>query len=213
MVSITTVRPGTSAAKTASVKKTSSLLGLMEPIQDHSEFSDEGKQQQQQHSAAQTAMNELEECYNDMLESIDTEKINLEENYVKGYITRSEKRRGGRYTKTQRQRYMDMARQAQKTGDKGLVRLLALELCIGIPPKTEKAVMAAFGKVFIHHREETDVLKSFVNKANANPNLAAYMRTILMVNRVENWVGKYEEMKERVSRFIPKGFGTSPATK
>lgn len=208
MVSITTVRPGTSAASTAKVKKTSGLLGLMEPVQDQSEFSDEGKQQQHQ-SAAKAAVDELEECYNDMLESIDTDKINLEENYVKGYITRSEKRRGGRYNKAQRQRYMDLARQAKKTGDKELVRLLALELCIGIPPKTEKAVMAAFGNVFIHHREESDVLKSFVEKANVNPNLAAYMRTILMVNRVENWVGKYEELKERFTKFIPGNWGSA----
>lgn len=178
----------------------------MEPIGDNSSFSDEGKQQQHQQSAAQGAVDELEECYNDMLESIDIEKINLEENYVKGYITRSEKRRGGKYSKAQRDRYLDMARQAQKTGDKEMVRLLALELCIGIPPKTEKAVMAAFGKVFIHHREENEVLQNFVEKSKVNPNLAAYMRTILMVNKVETWVGKYEEIKERfASLFTVKG--------
>jgi hypothetical protein len=199
-VLISSVRSGFAIAKKRKVEE-SSLLGLLTPIEDASQFSDESNQQQnkREHEAAENALNELEEAYSEMVNSIDIEKINLEENYVKGYITRSEKRRGGPYTKAQRNRFLQLAAQAKENDDKELIRILALELCIGISPKMEKAVLASFGNLFIHHRDAIGVLKDFTNRDEnkADANLIAYIRTLMMLNQVEGWMGRIENVKHR----------------
>lgn len=199
---ISSVRSGFAIAKKKKVKETS-LLGLLTPITDVDQFSEEKegdqKRQQREFEAAENALHELEEAYNEMVNAIDTDKINLEENYVKGYITRSEKRRGGRYTKSQRNRFLQIASQARETSDKELIRVLALELCIGISPKMEKAVHAAFGNLFIHHRDAISVLKNFANRSEADSNLVAYMRTLMMLNQVEGWMERIETVKHKFS--------------
>ncbi len=198
---ITAVRSGFAIQKkSVSTVKETSLLGLLTPVEDMTQLSDEGekKRQNAQHEAAENALKELDEKYNEMLEAIDTDSINLEENYVKGYITRMEKRRGGPYSKSQRQRFLAMARQARETKDKELIKILALELCIGISPKTESAVLAAFGNVFIHHRDSTTILEQFSEGETCNANLAAYAKSLMMLNRVEAWMGKIETVKHRL---------------
>ncbi len=198
---ITAVRSGFAIQKkSVSDAKETSLLGLLTPVEDMTQLSDEGekKRQNAQHEAAENALKELDEKYSEMLDAIETDNINLEENYVKGYITRMEKRRGGPYSKSQRQRFLAMARQARETNDKELIKILALELCIGISPKMENAVLAAFGNVFIHHRDATNILEEFAGGEKCNANLAAYAKSLMMLNRVEAWMGKVETVKHRL---------------
>lgn len=216
---ITAVRSGLSLKATkvngSDKVEDTSLLGLLTPIADMTQLSDEGekKRQNAQYEAAEAALKELEEKYTEMVNAIDTDNINLEENYVKGYITRMEKRRGGPYSKSQRQRFLAVAKQARETDDKELAKILALELCIGISPKMEKSVLAAFGNVFIHHRDASTVLKGFLKNEKCNPNLAAYAKTLVMLNRVEAWMGKVETIKHRIkAAFSPEQWLAPPSS-
>ncbi len=151
---------------------------------------------EQMPSAAKKALEELEEKYTSLVKAVKVDIFKPEN--IEEYILRAEKRRGAPFTRAERDRFRDMA----KSGDPEKIRLVALELRFGVPRKVERAALAAFGNLILY-RDQVAPLREFLDKPGKDPNLVAYVKTILMMNRVERWMEKYQNWRDRLSGFVP----------
>ncbi len=147
-------------------------------------------------SATENALEELEEKYQDLLESVDVDKLNPK--YLTRYIRRAEERRGGPFTKIEKAHFREMA----GSNDPEVKRLLALELRVGVPKKVEMEALAAMGNLLLH-RDDMVALEGFMQKPNKDANLREWVRTTLMMNRVEFWMEKYKHLKNWMTQLIP----------
>ncbi len=154
-------------------------------------------------SATENALEELEEKYQDLLRAVDVDKLNPK--YLTRYIKRAEERRGGPFTKEEKTGFREMA----TSKDPEVKRLLALELRVGVPKKVEIEALAAMGNLLLH-RDDTRSLEAFIEKPEKDPNLREWVRTTLMMNRVEFWMGRYQHFKSWAGRFNPFQKHTEP---
>lgn len=151
-------------------------------------------------TAVERALEDFEEFYLRLLESVNVDTF--ERKYINRYIKRAENRRGAAFTKAERERFRDMA----KSDNPEMLRLLALELRIGIPRRVERDALAALGNLMLY-RDQDGAFKSFLSRPNKDPNLLAIVKTVSMTGQVEDWMGKVQELKERFVRFT--NFGQS----
>lgn len=145
-------------------------------------------------SAGRVALEELEEKYKSLLESVRVEKFNPK--YISRYIASAEKRRGAPFTPAERKRIKEMA----TSKDPEVIRLLALELRIGVPRKIERDALAAMGNIMLHR--EDAALREFLCNPNKDPNLTAYVKTILMMSHVETWMDRYTKLKQQYGSLV-----------
>jgi hypothetical protein len=52
----------------------------------------------------------------------------------------------------------------------------------------------------ILHRNQTDALKAYMDMPGKDANIKAYIRTVLMMHRVENWMNTVEDVKRKVKK-------------
>ncbi|MBK8189525.1 MAG: hypothetical protein IPK79_03660 [Vampirovibrionales bacterium] len=187
-------RPAASSSNAAlKPKKAASLFGLealVGPV-DEAESADllASSSLERQTTAAAQALEDLEEKYNALVESIDVEKFNPA--YISRYIKRAETRRGAPYADHEKKRFREMA----KSGNPNLIRLLALELRIGIPKKIERDALAAMGRLMLHRDQAAD-LRGFLDQPDKDPNLRNWVQTMLTMNTVEQWMGALQRWRE-----------------
>jgi len=148
----------------------------------------------QRSTAGQVALEELEEKYRSLLESVRVENFNPK--YISRYIISAEKRRGAPFTPAERKRIKEMA----TSKDPEVIRLLALELRIGVPRKIERDALASMGNLMLHR--EDDALRQFLSSPEKDPNLVAYVKTILMMSHVETWMDRYNRWKRQYGSLV-----------
>lgn len=201
MFSVQLRRPTASSSRgpaSAKAKKPASLFGLdalVGPVDEaeSASFMPAAPSDRQTTAAAQ-ALEDLEEKYNALVESIDVEKFNPA--YISRYIKRAETRRGAPYADHEKKRFREMA----KSGNPHLIRLLALELRIGIPKKIERDALAAMGRLMLH-RDQAEDLRRFLDQPDKDPNLRNWVQTMLAMNTVEQWMGTLQRWRETWAGF------------
>ena len=211
MVTVAPPRPMYLRPVTAdSAKKTRSgtVVGssLLAPVTDINPFSEDDdtkrrRKKRNRQAAAEDAIVDLEEAYQAMLEGIDTETVPLDEASIKKAIAKTEETRGA-YTKPEKQQLLALIRKARDTRHPELVRAISLELGLGLSPTLEKAVFASLGKVMIHHRDAKSAIKAKLNDPNLDPNLAAHLRAVSLLNGVETMVARIQSVTSTVKRWL-----------
>lgn len=143
-------------------------------------------------SATEKAIEQLEVSYERLLQSINLKLFRPEK--INQYIATAEKRSGTSFSEEEKQQIRLIA----QSGDENSTRLLALELRVGIPKKSEREALAALGELMLH-RHNTKVLEQFVEDPHNDENLKAHIKTILMVNKVESAMLKMDNIKRDLS--------------
>lgn len=142
-------------------------------------------------SEVEKAFDELEKSYEKLLTSINLKAFNRSK--IEDYLRLAEKRAGMEISEKEKLRLRKMA----QSEDPKVLRLLALELRIGIPRKAEKEAMAALGQMMLY-RQDRKSFEKFLAAPDKDENLKAYVRTIIMMNRVEDLMYRYENFKGQV---------------
>ena len=145
---------------------------------------------------ASRALVQLSSAYARMVAAINLKLFNPDR--IDEYIRRAEKRSGADMTDMEK----DRLRRLAKTTDERVLRLLCLELRVGIPKKEEAEAERAFGQLLLA-RHDREALQRFMNDANADENLKAHVRAVLMLGQVEQWMSRYKQWKERLTPKIP----------
>ena len=143
------------------------------------------------------ALDELEEKYESLRESVRADKFNPK--YINRYIAHAEKRRGTPFTRTERNNFRELA----LSKDPKVIEQLAFDLRIGVPKKIELEAMAAMGRFLMHHNEN-DALEEFLEKPTNDPQIKHWVYTTLMMNKVEYWIGRYKEFRNWLAAFTGK---------
>jgi hypothetical protein len=152
---------------------------------DRAEFKNE--------TGIQKALRQLEESYVNLKESVNLKKFDATK--IEEYITKAEKRTGLPYSIEEKEQFRQMA----KVSDPELLKLLCMELHVGLSEKAEKEAMASLGRLILH-RNQTDALKAYMDMPGKDANIKAYIRTVLMMHRVENWMNTVEDVKRKVKK-------------
>jgi hypothetical protein len=152
---------------------------------DRAEFKNE--------TGIQKALRQLEESYVNLKESVNLKKFDATK--IEEYITKAEKRTGLPYSVEEKEQFRLMA----KSSDPDFLKLLCMELHVGLSEKAEKEAMAALGRLILH-RNQTDALKAYMDMPGKDANIKAYIRTVLMMHRVENWMNTVEDVKRKVKK-------------
>ena len=144
-------------------------------------------------STTRLALDEFDEQYKTLLESVDVEKFDPAK--IKRYIKRAETRRGAPFIESEKQQYHAMA----QSTDANVLRLLAVELQIGVSRNFKKIKLdaeAAMARVILN-RHDQDALKAFLDDPHRDPNMRDWVRTTLYLNRVEYWIKTVDDYKRR----------------
>lgn len=152
---------------------------------DRAEFKNE--------TGIQKALRQLEESYVNLKESVNLKKFDATK--IEEYISKAEKRTGLPYSAEEKEQFRQMA----KVSDPELLKLLCMELHVGLSEKAEKEAMASLGRLILH-RNQTDALKAYMDMPGKDANIKAYIRTVLMMHRVENWMNTVEDVKRKVKK-------------
>lgn len=148
-----------------------------------------------QRSATERALARLEESYARLVDSINLSRFRPER--INQYIARAEKQGGIPMSEEEKVRIRKLA----ETGDEKTLRLLALELRIGVPEKAEREALAALGELFLH-RQDRITLEKFLADHHKDENLKAHVRTLLLVNRVENTMHFCQSVKSDLASLL-----------
>lgn len=154
----------------------------------------------------QKALRQLEESYTNMKESINLKRFDAQK--IEEYLMKAEKRTGLPYSDEEKGQF----RQLAQSTDVEHLKLLCLELHVGISEKAEKEAMAAMGRLILH-RNQTQALRAYMELPGKDPNLKAYIRTVLMMHKVENWMNTVEDVKRKVKRTVSPFKWLVPAVK
>lgn len=139
-------------------------------------------------SGAERALQQLEVSYQRLIDGIQLEHFDPKR--IETYIKMAEKRSGILMSDEEKGRLV----QASQSNDEQILRLLALQLRVGIPRRLEKEALAAMGELMLN-REDTSALKKFAQDASKDPNLQAYVRNLLMMNRVESMMARVDKVR------------------
>ncbi|MBX2861484.1 MAG: hypothetical protein KTR14_09620 [Vampirovibrio sp.] len=139
-------------------------------------------------TTAEKAFVAFEKKYTAFVNSVDIAKFYPKK--VNQYIKRAEAWNGA-YSEQEIARFKEMA--ASKNPD--LIKQLALEFRVGISKKDEKEAMAAFGRLVVLYRNNITELQKFLQKKDMDPNLRAYVQTLVMMYHVERWLRRYRRVK------------------
>ncbi|MBY0405303.1 MAG: hypothetical protein K2X66_15495, partial [Cyanobacteria bacterium] len=142
-------------------------------------------------SAIQKTLRQLDESYLQLKESVNLKKFDT--NKLEDYILKAEKRSGIPYSPEEKMNF----RQLTATGNTEMIKMVALELGVGVSEKAEKEAMAALGRLMVH-RHQTKALQAFLNQPDKDPNLKAYVRTVMLTHKVESVLSKVEGFKRKV---------------
>jgi hypothetical protein len=139
-------------------------------------------------SGTERALAQLESRYQAMVDGIQLKYFDPTK--IEQYIRMAEKRAGMEMSDKERFRLIRLA----KINNPQLLKLLALELRIGIPKRLEQAALASLGELMLH-RDDEDALRGYLDDPSKDDNLKAYVRTVLMMNKTERWMAKVETAK------------------
>lgn len=147
-----------------------------------------------QRNGAERALQQFEQSYQRLLDSINLE--HFDPNKIENYIRLAEKRAGVDMTDKEKARIRELV----FTGDPEILKLVALELRVGISRKLEKEVLAAFGELIIYHRENDALMMNFLGHPTKDENLKAYVRILMMMSRFERLLNKWQGFQDRYKR-------------
>ncbi len=151
----------------------------------------------QSRSLATRALDNFTTSYTNLIDAIDIE--NFEPQQIEQYIRNAEARSGV----TMRDAEKEQIRLLSKSNDEHVLRLLALELRVGIPKDVEKEALAAFGELILY-RHDKETLQGFLDNPKNDPNLKAHIRTVLMMSKVENVMHGVDTTKRNIKATIEK---------
>ena len=147
------------------------------------------------------ALQELENSYSRLVNSINLNLFHpLKLNH---YIHLAEKRSGKDYTDLEKE-HMKLI--VQSDNERAL-RLLALELGVGVPKKAERDAMSAMGALMLH-RNNTQALETFLQKPGTDENIRSHVQLILMMSKFEKTVNRFDHWHRSIQKKfqLPKPF-------
>jgi len=147
-----------------------------------------------QRNGAERALQQFEQSYQRLLDSINLEHFDA--NKIENYIRLAEKRAGVDMTELEKGRIRELV----FTGEPEILKLVALELRVGISRKLEKEALAAFGELIIYHREHEALMQNFLSHPTKDENLKAYIRILIMMSRFERLLNKWQGFRDRYKR-------------
>jgi len=145
---------------------------------------------------AERALQQLNTAYQRMLSAINLRLFNPDR--IEEYIRRAERRAGVDMTDLEKDRIRRLAR----SGDSRMLRLLCLELRVGVPKKEQADAERAFGQLLLA-RHDRPALQRFLDNPKSDDNLKAHVRAILMMGQVEAWMNRADEWKRRLTPKLP----------
>ncbi len=137
---------------------------------------------------AARALAQMEASYEKMIAGIKLEAFDPKK--IEDYIRQSEKNSGVVLSEAEKERI----RQAAKSRNDKMLRLLALELGVGVPLKHKKQVLYYLGELMIN-RQDKQALAAFINDPTKDENLKAHVKTVLLAGQVEEVLYKVESFK------------------
>ncbi|MEB3288183.1 MAG: hypothetical protein VKJ04_11865 [Vampirovibrionales bacterium] len=146
-------------------------------------------------TGTERALQQLETRYQAMFEGIQLKYF--DPNKIENYIRMAEKRMGMELSEKERIRLI----QISKSKDPNILKLLALELRIGIPKRLEQAALAALGELLLQ-RDDEEALQAYLEDPTKDDNLKAYVRTVMMMNKVERVMARVENAKSTLKSFF-----------
>ncbi len=147
-----------------------------------------------QRNGAERALQQFELAYQALLDGIKLE--HFDPNKIENYIRLAEKRAGVDMSDKEKGRIRELV----NTGDPDILKLVALELRVGISRKLEKEALAAFGELVIYHREQDALMQNFLSHPTKDENLKAYIRILIMMSRFERIMNSWHAMRDRYRR-------------
>lgn len=139
-----------------------------------------------QKNATERALENFDVSYQRLMSGINIKAFNPEK--IETYMKATEKRTGREFTKKEK----DRIRRAAQSNNPDVIRLLALELRVGIPRKLEHNALAAYGELMMN-RSDSQTLIRFAKKPTTDPNLKSHIETVIMMNRVEGTLSRIKE--------------------
>jgi hypothetical protein len=146
-------------------------------------------------TAIQKTLRQMEESYQNLKDSINLKKLDPQK--IDDLIAKAEKRTGLPYSDVEKAQFREWV----KSNNPELLKMVALELRVGISEKAEKEAMAALGRLILYRNNMKD-LKLFLADPEKDPNLKAYVRTVLMMQKVEGVMSTVEGLKRKVKKSI-----------
>lgn len=146
-------------------------------------------------TSVEKALRQLDTSYTALKESVNLKKFDSAK--IEDYFRLAEKRSGFPIPEADKAQIRELV----KTQDPELLRMVALELRVGISEKAEKEAMAALGRLILY-RENTKALQAYLLDPGKDQNLKAHVKTVLMMNRVEGALSSFESVKRKVKKVL-----------
>jgi hypothetical protein len=146
-------------------------------------------------SEAERALLQAERSYEQLKATVDLKQF--DPTRMPQYLAQAERRTGIPYEPEEKAMLIEWA----ESGIPELQRMVAMELRVGISRKAEKEALAAMGQILLNRNNEA-ALQNFLQNDDNDPNLRAYVQTLIYLNRMEKLLGMYKGIKGRYAKWL-----------